>query len=161
MAARQWPAEREPALARLEADARVPRPRLPGALDWAGPVLVDALLDEGEADAAWAAASQVPGATSPGQWLRLADLVAAARPADALAVYRRLVEPLRSHTGDRVYEQVTRLLRAARTCHQALGTTAEFEAYLAGFRADQKRKPNLMRMLDRSGLTARVAGPPG
>jgi SWIM zinc finger len=161
MAARQWPAEREPALARLEADARAPRPRLPGAVDWAGPVLVDALLDEGETDAAWAAAGQVPGATSPGQWLRLADLVAAARPADALAVYRALVEPLRSQTGDRVYEQVARLLRAARTCHQALGTTAEFEAYLAEFRADQKRKPNLMRMLDRSGLTARAAVRPG
>jgi uncharacterized Zn finger protein len=164
MAAGQWPAEREPALAALAADARVPRPRVPGALDWTGPVLVDALLDEGVTDAAWAAAAQVPGAASPRQWLRLADLVAATRPADALAVYGRLVEPLRSHTGDRVYEQVARLLRAARTCHQALGTTAEFEDYLAGFRADQKRKPNLMRMLDRSGLTARPhrpASPPG
>ena len=161
MAAGRWPAQREPALALLAADAQVPRPRLPGALEWAGPVLVDALLDEGQADAAWAAAARTPLATSPGQWLRLADLAAAERPADALAVYRRLVEPLRAHTGDKVYEQVTRLLRAARGCHQALGTTAEFEDYLAGFRADQKRKPNLMRMLDRSGLTARPAGRPG
>jgi hypothetical protein len=154
-AAGSWPDEQEQALARLAADARAPRPRPPGALEWAGPVLVDALLDDGAADAAWAAAAGVPEATSPAQWLRLADLAAAARPADALAVYLRLVEPLRSQTGDKVYEQVARLLRSARTCHVALGTTAEFEHYLALFRADQKRKPNLMRLLDRHGLAAR------
>jgi uncharacterized Zn finger protein len=70
-------------------------------------------------------------------------------------VYRRLIEPLRSHTGDKVYELAARLLRSARACHEALGTTAEFERYLALFRADQKRKPNLMRLLDRHGLSAR------
>ena len=59
-----------------------------------------------------------------------------------------------------VYEQAARLLRSARACHEALGTTAEFDRYLALFRADQKRKPNLMRLLDRHGLTAR-RGEPG
>jgi hypothetical protein len=154
-AARRWPAEREEALGRLAAEARTGRPRVAGALDWTGPVLVDALLDDGETDAAWAAAAAAPDDTSPAQWLRLADLVAAARPADALAVYLRLIEPLRSHAGDKIYEQAARLLRGARACHQALGTAAEFERYLALFRADQKRKPNLMRLLDRHGLTAR------
>ena len=160
VAAGRWPAEREQALARLAADARVPYPypRPAGTLDWTGPVLVDALLDDGDADAAWAAAADVRD-TSPGQWLRLADLVAALRPADALAVYLRLVEPLRSHTGDKIYEQVARLLRSARACHQALGTTPDFERYLTLFRADQKRKPNLMRMLDRSGLRVSSGGP--
>ena len=158
-AAGRWPAEREQALALLTAQARGPHPGAGRGLDWTGPVLVDALLDDGAADAAWAAAGQFPDATSPAQWLRLADLVAAARPADALAVYRRLIEPLRSHTGDKIYEQAARLLRAARACHEALGTTAEFEGYLALFRADQKRKPNLMRLLDRHGLSARRDGP--
>jgi SWIM zinc finger len=159
-AAGRWPDEREPALALLAADARVPRPRPPGtSADWTGPVLVDALLDEGENDAAWAAAQQVPEAVSPGQWLRLADLAAAARPADALAVYLRLIEPLRARTGEKVYEQVARLLRAARACHQALGTSAEFDRYLAWLREDQKRKPNLMLMLNRSGLAAAARGP--
>jgi hypothetical protein len=154
-ALRRWPAEREQALAVLAADARKgPRYQLTGALDWVGPVLVDALLDDGEADAAWAAAADFPAATSPGQWLRLADLVAATRPAGALAVYQRLIEPLRAKTGDKIYEQAARLLRSARACHAALGTEAEFERYLALFRADQKRKPSLMRLLDRHGLTA-------
>jgi uncharacterized Zn finger protein len=154
-AAGRWPAEREQALALLKAKARGPHPGAGRGLDWTGPVLVDALLDDGAADEAWAAAGQFPDATSPAQWLRLADLVAADRPADALAVYRRLIEPLRPHTGDKIYEQAARLLRSARACHEALGTTAEFDRYLALFRADQKRKPNLMRLLDRHGLTAR------
>jgi uncharacterized Zn finger protein len=154
-AAGRWPAEREQALALLTAKARGPHPGAGRGLDWTGPVLVDALLDDGVADEAWAAAGQFPDATSPAQWLRLADLVAAARPAAALAVYRRLIEPLRPHTGDKIYEQAARLLRSARACHEALGTTAEFDRYLALFRADQKRKPNLMRLLDRHGLAAR------
>jgi SWIM zinc finger len=158
-AAGRWPAEREQALARLTAKARAPHPGAGRGLDWTGPVLVDALLDDGDADAAWTAAAGLPDVTSPAQWLRLADLVAAARPADALAVYRRLIEPLRSQTGDKIYEQAARLLRSARACHHALGTTAEFERYLALFRADQKRKPNLMRLLDRHGLTARRREP--
>jgi hypothetical protein len=154
-AAGQWPAERARALAVLTAKAGVPPPGAGLGLDWAGPVLVDALLDDGDAAAAWAAAAGMPDATSPAQWLRLADLVAAARPADALAVYRRLIEPLRSLTGDKVYELAVRLLRSARACHQALGTSEEFDRYLALFRADQKRKPSLMRLLDRHGLTVR------
>jgi SWIM zinc finger len=158
-AAGRWPAEREQALALLTATARAPHSGAGRGLDWTGPVLVDALLDDGEADAAWTAAAEVPDATSPAQWLRLADEVAAARPADALEVYRRLIEPLRSRTGDKIYESAARLLRSARACHQALGTTAEFDRYLALFRADQKRKPNLMRLLDRHGLQARRRAP--
>jgi len=34
-----------------------------------------ALLDEGETDAAWAAAVQVPGATSPGQFFSMSWIV--------------------------------------------------------------------------------------
>jgi hypothetical protein len=156
-AAGRWPAERERALAVLTAKAGAAPPGAGLGLDWTGPVLVDALLDDGDAGAAWTAAAAMPDATSPAQWLRLADLVAPARPADALAVYRKLIEPLRSHTGDKVYELAVRLLRSAEACHQALGTSEEFERYLALFRADQKRKPSLMRLLDRHGLTARRA----
>lgn len=143
-----WATERGQALSLLTADATSSRhrPRLPWA---AGPVLIDVLLDEEEMDEAWAAAD---GVASQEQWLRLADAVAASRPADALRVYLQAVEPLRAQTGNEVYEQVTRLLLAARCCHQALGTTADFDRYLALFRADQKRKRNLMKLLDQNGL---------
>jgi uncharacterized Zn finger protein len=143
-----WATERGQALSLLSADAAGARRR--ALHPWAaGPVLIDVLLDEEEIDEAWAAAD---GVASPEQWLRLADAVAASRPADALGVYLQAVEPLRAQTGNEVYEQVARLLLAARCCHQALGTTADFDRYLALFRADQKRKRNLMKLLDQNGL---------
>jgi uncharacterized Zn finger protein len=138
-----WKAEREAALEALRTDARGQRG------SWCGPVLVDALLDDGDLDAAWQAA---PGCAEERQWLTLADRSKDTRPADALAVYLRLIEPLRKKTGERTYQQVARLLLAVRSCHQHLGTEGEFTAYLTTLRADQRRKPNLMKALDRHGL---------
>jgi uncharacterized Zn finger protein len=143
-----WPAQRDQALARLGEDARHWRT----TVSWAwtdGPVLVDALLDDGDLDAAWAAAKD--GATDA-QWLRLADAAAATRPADALAVYLRTVGSLKKLTGNEVYQRMANLLLAARACHEALGTTTEFRRYVAALRMDQKRKRNLMKILDQAGL---------
>lgn len=153
-----WPAERAEALALLRADlshfkAQSPitlstRPWAPWA--WAnGPVLVDALLDDGDLDAAWPAAE---GAATQAQWLRLADASINARPADALAVYTEAIKPLRTMTGDQTYQQMARLLLSVRACHETLGSMAEFRNYLAYVRMDQKRKRNLMRILDENGL---------
>ncbi len=44
------------------------------------------------------------------------------------------------------------LLLSARSCHRTLGTEAEFAAYLAALRTDQKRKRKLMATLDQHGL---------
>jgi uncharacterized Zn finger protein len=142
-----WPAERANALNLLRADAE--RIRGHASRAWAGPVLVDVLLAEGDVDAAWAAAE---GAATQEQWLRLADAAAETRPADALAVYLKAIKPLRAQTGNNVYERIASLLLSARACHQALGTVPEFERYLALFRADQKRKRNLMKLLHQHGL---------
>jgi uncharacterized Zn finger protein len=114
-----------------------------------GPVLIDALLDDGDLDAAWEAA---PGYAGNRQWLTLADRVRDSRPADALEVYCRAIEPLKQITGDGNYQQIASLLLRARTCHQELGTETDFANYLAALRADQKRKRNLMRILDQHGL---------
>jgi uncharacterized Zn finger protein len=143
-----WPARRDQALALLREDARHWRTTVSWA--WAdGPVLVDALLDDGDLDAAWAAAKE---AATDAQWLRLADAVAAARPADALAVYLRAVGSLKKLTGNDVYQRMATLLLAARACHEALGTTTEFRRYVAVLRMDQKRKRNLIKILDQAGL---------
>lgn len=112
-------------------------------------VLVDALIDDGEIDAAWKAA---PGRASRRQWLTLADLVRDERPAEALEVYQRAIEPLKRCTGDDNYREMASLLVRARSCHERLGTTAEFTAYLTSLRADQRRKRNLMKILDQHGL---------
>jgi uncharacterized Zn finger protein len=143
-----WPAERDQALARLREDAR--QWRTTASWAWtAGPVLVDALLDDDDLDAAWAAATD---AATDAQWLRLADASAATRPAEALAVYLRTVGALKKLTGNDVYQRMAALLLAARACHETLGTTAEFRRYVAALRMDQKRKRNLMKILDANGL---------
>lgn len=147
-----WPADREWALDLLRADAKAARSGRPGIRLWAGPVLVDVLISEGKVDAAWEAAQ---GVASEAQWLKLADLAAPTRPADALAVYLRQIQPLKQETGDHAYERMARLLDGARACHVRLGTEPTFDMYLRALRADQKRKPKLIRILDAHKLAPR------
>ena len=141
-----WPAERAEALGLLGRDVRRSG-HAPGT--WGGPVLVDALLDDGDIDAAWDAAKD---AASEPQWLLLADASITARPADALAVYLRAIAGLKAMTGDRVYHRIAGLLLSARACHEAMGTAEKFRGYLAALRTDQRRKRNLMKILDANGL---------
>jgi uncharacterized Zn finger protein len=130
-----WPAERESALARLRADAL--------------PVLADALIDDGDIEAAW---KEVPESATDAQMLRLADASVNARPADALAVYLKAIAPLYDQIGDQAYRRMAQLLLSVRACHEALGTLDEFQGYLGVIRTDLKRKRNLMRILDEKGL---------
>jgi hypothetical protein len=74
-----WETEREAALELLRSDAARQRQAWGG-----GPVLVDALLDDGDPDAAWEAAVD---RADDRQWLTLADRLKDNRPADALSVY--------------------------------------------------------------------------
>jgi uncharacterized Zn finger protein len=139
-----WQEERPKTLAELRKDAKI-RPALP----WNGPVLIDALLDDCDLDAAWTAADS--GAAQD-QWIRLADASVATRPADALAVYLKAIKPLTEQTGDTVYHQMAGLLLSARACHEALGTPDKFRQYLTVLRMSQKRKRNLMKILADNGL---------
>lgn len=142
-----WPAERAEALALLGKEVHRPPARV--SWGWDSPVLVDALLDDGDLDAAWEAAKD---AASEAQWLRLADASVATRPADALAVYMRAIAPLKSMTGNPVYHRMATLLLSARACHETLGTTERFARYMTALRRDQKRKRNLIKILDQKGL---------
>lgn len=143
-AAQCWEAERVAALAALGEDARRAHGRRYG-----GPVLIDALLDDGDVDTAWREAA---GLADDRQWEHLADLSRETHPAEALGVYLRLVERLKEPTGDRAYEHLARLLLGARDCHRALGTQEAFTDYLANLRAELKRRRKLMSVLDRCGL---------
>ena len=140
-----WQATREWALDLLRADAA----RAAGTSRWPqrapSPALIDVLIADGDVAAAWEAAD---GVASDAQWQRLADLVAEARPADALAVYLRLIDGLRKQAGDGVYERMAQLLISARDCHGRLGTAPAFGSYLRALREDQKRKRRLIRILD-------------
>jgi uncharacterized Zn finger protein len=141
-----WPETREHALEALRTDARA---AAKGPAWQPKAVLIDALLSDGDLDAAWDAARI---AITDDQLLRLADLSRPSRPAKALAAYLRLIEPLKKRTGDQNYQQITRLLTSARDCHCTLGTTDAFDEYLKALRTSQKGKRNLMTVLDRHGL---------
>jgi uncharacterized Zn finger protein len=146
----QWESVRERALQQLRSDAAASAAQSRVGFGWGeGPVWISALIDDGDVGAAWDAAA---GVASDRQWLTLADLISSDRPADALPRYLRAIEPLRSQTGDPVYQQVAALLSKIQYCHQQLGTAPEFVAYLAALRADQKRKRNLIKLLDQRGL---------
>jgi uncharacterized Zn finger protein len=146
----EWAAERESALALLRDDAHRLRFQVPWA--WGGgPVLVDALLGDGDLDGAWAAARDTE-ATTGDQWVALADASADTCPAEAAAAYLRVVDSMKQVTGNDTYQRMATLLLAARACHETLGTAAEFRRYVAFLRQDQKRKRNLMKILDQNGL---------
>ncbi len=140
-----WQAEREGALALLRADAGR---RQQGR--YGGPLLIDALLDDKDVDAAWEAATETDA--DDRQWLTLADQARPTRPADALGVYLRLIDPLTKQTGNAVYEELVSLLLSIRDCHRCLGTPEEFTAYATALRTAQKRKRNLILLLDQHGL---------
>jgi uncharacterized Zn finger protein len=144
-----WPEIRQWAFDRLRADADAMRKTHRGVRFRPGPVLIDALISEGDIDAAWDAAA---GIATEAQKLRLADLVAETRPADALAVYQRQIQALKQETGDKAYERLARLLLSARACHSRLGTQAAFSIYLRALREDQKRKRRLLSVLDAHDL---------
>jgi tetratricopeptide (TPR) repeat protein len=143
-----WDAERKAALERLREDAAAVRGNTLW-YPWSGPVLIDALLDDGDIEGAWNAA---PGVASESQWIRLANASVSSRPADALAVFRRVIKGLTQNTGNAVYHQIAQHLLAARACHEALGTMDEFRQYMVVLRMGQKRKRNLIQILDDSGL---------
>jgi len=142
-----WADTRPKALAMLLEDAD--RTRNGTRVTWASPVLVDALLSDGDLNAAWQSAKTV-GTDS--QRLKLADQIRPTQPGEALTVYLDHVEALRGRTGNANYEQLAGHLLAARECHRALGTSTIFDTYLADLRRSQKGKRNLMSVLDRHGL---------
>ncbi|MGI9006213.1 MAG: SWIM zinc finger family protein [Streptosporangiaceae bacterium] len=137
-----WATVRPWALGRLREDAKLASAQGRARRE---PAIVDALIGDGDIDAAWPEAT---GLASQRQWLALADLAASERPADALAVYRRQIEELRKSPGPAGYERLARLLESARDCCERLGNLAEFETYVRALRDDHRRKPRLIRVLD-------------
>jgi uncharacterized Zn finger protein len=67
-------------------------------------------------------------------------------------VYHRTIGSAKTQTGDDNYRRIASLLLSARACHRALGTTDEFRRYMAALRTEQKRKRNLMKILDQNGI---------
>jgi uncharacterized Zn finger protein len=134
-----WPDERAAARAVL------------GARDVGG--LVDALLAEGDVDAAWTAAiDATTEAIGDQRWARLAEEREATEPAAALNVYLRLIDSTLQRADRRNYRAAARQLERARKAAAAAGVSDEFDEHLAALREQHRRRPTLIAILDQAGL---------
>jgi tetratricopeptide (TPR) repeat protein len=148
-----WPAERDPALASVRSGIEerrrgsAPQRSRHGA---DGSVLVEILLWEQDGEAAWEAAATY-GCDQKLE-LHLAAVRGQEHPAEALEVYRRHLEAALQPANNRAYDQVAQLLEAMGPLYVALGEVDDFDALVAEIRTTYKRRPNLMRCLDRARL---------
>ena len=114
---------------------------------------VDALLSDDEDELAWKAALAAPrDALGSDLWLRLAERRERDRPAEALAVYRRIADEVLEHAERRAYHSAARILQRARAAAQAAGELDAFAEYLTGMRERYRRRPTLIAILDKARL---------
>ena len=148
----QWPDWRQRAVALInERITRAMTDRDPGRRRFDPfadkSLLVEILLWEGDADAAWAEACD--GDCDTGLWLKLAEQREAAHPRDAVTVYRKLVPDLVNQTNNRAYAEATQLVTRIGKLQRSLGAKDEFASYIESLRDEFKRKRNFMGMLDK------------
>jgi uncharacterized Zn finger protein len=146
--ARQVPVWRDEALEYLkERAARAPKDEPAGERLHCGSLIVDILLKEKNVDAAW---SEVQiGGCEDETLLKLARAREAGHPADAIRVYQQFAERVVQGGGDYEYRAAVSVLRRAAEVITRLGQPKKFSEYLAGFRERNKRKKNLLWLLDR------------
>ena len=112
-------------------------------------------LWENDLDAAWRAAHE--GICHRDLLIALAGKLEAARPADAITLYRRVVPPIVAQTGNAAYADGIELIRKTGNLMKNIGQSREFADYLAELHAQFKPKRNFIKLLD--GVTrAHVAG---
>ena len=115
--------------------------------------LVDALLADGEPEAAWGVTEVNPD-WDPGEqrWKRLAKTREMSHPAQAMAVYLRLADGELAHTGRPYYQRAASLLGKARLAADVAGQQRAFADHLVALREQFRRRPALIEILDRSNL---------
>ncbi len=137
----QWSEIRERALALLRRSA--------ASKGWfAADTLAAVLLDEGEVDEAW----QVTHSHTCTEQVRLSVTArrAETHPADAVAVYRPLVEAAVAQTDNRGYKRAAQLLVTMRPLFARTG--GNFAGYVGALKEANRRKRNFLAELARNGL---------
>lgn len=108
-------------------------------------LLIDILLEEGRADAAWGAART--HGCSEQVTERLARATEDSHPEDAIAAYADLVEINIAHTQNHGYESACRLLGYLESLRARRSQSAAHAAHLESLRARHKFKRNFIRLL--------------
>jgi uncharacterized Zn finger protein len=114
--------------------------------------LIDALLADGEPDAAWAVAVATNRELHASQWVRLAQAREPTAPADAMSVYFRLADGALERADKRGYREAVGYLKAGRRAATAADRAGDFAEHLDGVRERNRRRPTFMAMLDKAGL---------
>lgn len=114
---------------------------------------VAVLLDDGDDDIGWAAATETPDAIDRDLWMRLAERRQPSHPGQALAVYQRVVDEILVQTDRRAYQHAVRVLKQARAAAEAAHQTDAFAANLARLRDVHRRRPTFIATLDKAKFT--------
>lgn len=153
-----WPEWRDRALETVRRGAETNLARQGGAQGYErnrwthppGSALVDILLWEGELDAALDAARRLDCHSR--LWLELARRIEAARPDDAVAVYRREVEIALRISERAAYAEAVALLVRMKALMSRIGRGGEFAAYASSVRSSNSRRPAFLELFDRAHL---------
>ncbi len=148
----QWPAWREKAFNFIRKDIERTKQRGEvrlGAWNLSGSpsLLVEIFLWEKDPDAAWREAQA--GGCSERLWMQLAAEREQNHPEDAVAVYKKWVDPTVEQKNNQAYEDAAKLIRKVQLLMNRLKRDAEFADYLRKVRATHKPKRNFMKLLDR------------
>lgn len=145
-----WPAQRDRALAELDAatlrqantlTAWKTKPSTPDRSE-----RVRIALWEDDLEAAWQAMQL--GTCQRDVPLTLAGRLEADRPADAVELYRRVIPAIVGETSNRAYERAIGLIRKVGGLMRRLGRDGEFGEYMAELRVNYKPKRNFIKLLD-------------
>ena len=103
-------------------------------------------LWEKDLDAAWRAAHA--GICHRNLLIALAGKLEAARPADAITLYRRVVPPIVGQTDNTAYANAIELIRKMGNLMRNIDQSRKFADYLAELHAQFKPKRNFIKLLD-------------
>ncbi|MCI2423358.1 hypothetical protein MOQ72_38660 [Saccharopolyspora sp. K220] len=150
---RQWreAAERVGRWQHLREQAhRVLRERAEARAFRAAETLARILLAEGDIEASWQVVQRYRCDESTR--LAVADRRAETHPADAIAIYRPVVDTAIAETNKHSYQRAAQLLTTLRDLHSRIGTESDFEADVRSLKDAHRRKRSLLAILADQGL---------
>jgi uncharacterized Zn finger protein len=150
--ARAWPDWRDKALKHVRKDiaqrkknAGGPRRRWEPTPDHS--LLVEFFLWEKDVEGAWTEARK--GGCSNLLWLQLAKEREKDRPEDAVAIYRRQIEPLLRRKNNHSYQEAVDFLGRIHSLMVGMGKKSEFRQDLLALKTEWKRLRNFIKYVER------------